>query len=122
MGKKTILVIDDDPAILDSIKAILEVSGYNVITALTSETGLNEFKKNKPDLVICDMMMERIDEGIMIVREMKRIDRAIPVFLLSSIGDATSDNINFMELGFNGIFQKPANLDNMLAVIEKQLK
>ena len=122
MGKKTILVIDDDPAILDSIKTILEFSGYNVITALTSKTGLNEFKKNKPDLVLCDMMMERIDEGIMIVREMKRIDRAIPVFLLSSIGDATSDNINFMELGFNGIFQKPANLDNMLAVIEKQLK
>ena len=122
MGKKTILVIDDDPAILDSIKTILEVNGYNVITALTSETGLNEFKKNKPDLVLCDMMMERIDEGIMIVREMKRIDRTIPVFLLSSIGDATSDNINFMELGFNGIFQKPANLDNMLDVIEKQLK
>jgi DNA-binding response OmpR family regulator len=122
MGKKTILVIDDDAAILDSIKMVLEISGYNVIIAQTSENGLAEYKKNKPDLVLCDMMMESIDEGIKIVREMKQICKTTPVFLLSSIGNATADNINIDELGFNGMFQKPVNLDNMLAVIENQLK
>ena len=122
MGKKKILLIDDDPAILDSIRMILESSGYNVTTAQTSEDGLAEFKKKKPDLVLCDMMMESIDEGIKIVREMKWINKSTPVYLLSSIGSATANNINIEELGFNGMFQKPVDLDNMLAVIEKQLK
>jgi DNA-binding response OmpR family regulator len=101
---------------------ILKVSGYNVITAQTSGNGLAEFKKNNPDLVLCDMMMESMDEGIKIVREMKQIRKTTPVFLLSSIGSATADNINIDKLGFKGIFRKPVDLDNMLAVIEKQLK
>ncbi len=121
MGKKTILVIDDDAAILDSIKIILDVSGYDVITAQTSTEGVKAFKKNKPDLVLCDMMMESIDAGVKIIREIRRVNKTVPVFLLSSIGDATASNINIEELGFNGIFQKPVNLDNMLAVIEKQV-
>ncbi|MCU0822393.1 MAG: response regulator [Spirochaetes bacterium] len=122
MKKKTILVIDDDSAILDSIGMILESSGYDAITARTSAEGLEAFNKKRPDLVLCDMMMERIDEGMKIIAEMKRIDKTTPVFLLSSIGNATGDNIDVMGLGFSGIFQKPVDLDNMLAVIEKQVK
>ena len=49
-----------------------------------------------------------------------RLDRPdVPIFLLSSIGDATTDNIGFGGLGFSGVFQKPVNFDMLLAVMRR---
>ncbi len=120
--KKKILIIDDDPAILESVKAILEGNGYNTATALNGAEGLEAFKTYGPDLVLCDMMMEKIDEGINVARTIKETNKDIPVFLLSSIGDATAYNMPLNEIGFNGEFQKPVDFDVLLSVIDKHLQ
>ncbi len=121
MSKKLILVIDDDVDILDSMKVILEANGYNTLTASTSVEGLNLYKTKKPDLILCDMMMEHIDEGVHIAKEIRNTSKDVPLFLLSSIGDATANNIDLSFIGYNGVFQKPVNPDSMISVIKKQL-
>lgn len=120
MSDKTkVLVIDDDPAICVSVKAILEASGYEVYTALSGKEGLDLFRQVKPDIVLCDMMMEDIDAGAKVAGVIKKEQPDLPVFLLSTIGEATARTIGLDELGFNGVFQKPVNFDLLLSVMAK---
>lgn len=120
MAKK-ILIIDDDPDILDSIKAILDGNGFASVTAMSGSDGVDAFKKEKPDLVLCDMMMESIDEGMKVAGEIRKIDGKVPMYLLSSIGAATASNIEVSKLGFNGVFQKPVDPGNLVSSIKKAL-
>jgi len=120
-NKKVILVIDDDPDILDSIKAILSANGFDVVTAMSGKEGIDAVSSSKPDLILCDMMMERIDAGTKVAQELKKSNPSIPIYLLSSIGTATATNIEIDKLGFNGVFQKPVNPDNLVATIKKVL-
>ena len=120
-NKKLILVIDDDPDILDSIKAILAANGFDVVTAMSGKEGIEAVSKTKPDLILCDMMMERIDAGTKVAQELKKNNPNLPIYLLSSIGTATATNIEIDKLGFNGVFQKPVNPDNLVATIKKVL-
>lgn len=122
MAKKKILVIDDDPDILDSVEAILVKNGFTVITASSGVEGVEGFTKEKPDLILCDMMMESIDEGTKVASEIRKKDKNVPVYLLSSIADATATNIDVAGLGFNGVFQKPVNPDTLVSSINKVLK
>ena len=118
MAKK-VLIIDDDPAILQSVEAILKGNGYETITAATGADGINLFKEADPDIVLCDMMMERIDEGVIVAKSIKESNPEKPVYLLSSIGDATASNVSIGDIGFNGVFQKPVNFDQLLSMLEK---
>lgn len=123
MSEQTrVLVIDDDPAICVSVKAILESSGYQTFTALSGKEGLELFRKVNPDLVLCDMMMEDIDAGAKVAKVIKEERPELPVFLLSTIGEATARTIGLDELGFNGVFQKPVNFDLLLSVLDKHRK
>lgn len=120
MAKK-ILVIDDDPDILDSVKAILEGNGYQVATAQSGEDGVVAFGNENPDLVLCDMMMESVDQGAKVAQKIRETNKTVPVFLLSSIGDATSSNVDPSSMGFNGVFQKPVNPDSLVSSVKKAL-
>jgi len=117
--KKKILVIDDDPAICQSVKAVLEANGFAAETALSGMEGLEAFGRVKPDAVLCDMMMEDVDSGIRVAKVMrgKRVD--VPIFLLSTIGDATAGSLDLGGLGFNGVFQKPVDFDMLLASLRR---
>jgi len=112
-----VLIIDDDPAICESVKAILDGSGYEAETALSGAEGLEAFRRTQFDIVLCDMMMEDIDAGVRVASAIKKERKEVPVFLLSTIGNATAYNINVNDLGFDGAFQKPVNFDLLLAVL-----
>ncbi len=122
MSDKKILIIDDDPDILESVSAILSSKGFNVITALDGKEGFEKFKNEKPALVLCDMMMERVDSGSKVAELIRKEDKQIPLYLLSSIGNATASNISVSELGFSGVLQKPVDPDTLIADIKKALK
>ena len=62
-ANKKVLIIDDDPAICESVKAILDANGFETDYALSGKDGLEAFRKTTPDIVLCDMMMEDIDAG-----------------------------------------------------------
>jgi len=54
---KTILVVDDEPDVRESVKMILEIRGYNVLTAIDGDDCLKKLKEDKPDLILLDIMM-----------------------------------------------------------------
>ncbi len=121
-AQKLVYIIDDDPDILDSITAILSAEGFGVATAMSGEEGLEKLADIKPDLILCDMMMERIDAGTKVAQEIRKTNKTVPVFLLSSIGSATATNIEVDKLGFDGVFQKPVAPAALISTIKKALK
>ena len=121
MSDKKVLIIDDDPDILDSIGAILSSNGFATVTAMSGEEGFDSFQKESPDLILCDMMMETVDQGTKVAQKIREKDTKVPIYLLSSIGSATAMNVEIDKLGFNGVFQKPIDPDNLVSAVKKAL-
>jgi len=118
-SKKVIQIIDDDPDFLSSLKVTLESAGYAVRAAGNGAEGIKLFMEQTPDLVICDIMMEKIDTGIRLVREIRDKNKKVPIYLLSDIGRLTATNIDIFELGCNGTFQKPFDPEELLRVVRQ---
>lgn len=121
-GKYVILYVDDDQDMLDSLRMVLEAHGYVMEEALTGEDGLRKYKTCKPDFVIVDMMMEEVDSGVNLVKELLGLQNDKPVYMLSSIGDPLMQNIDYNELGLTGVFQKPVDFDLLLTTLKQKLK
>jgi len=122
-SKFVILCIDDDQDLLDSMRIILEGRGYAVETATTAQEGIRLFKSTPPDLLIVDLMMEEVDSGVALVRDLKALGVKLPpIYMLSSVGDGLNLNIDFSELGLTGVLQKPINPDLLAKTIAAKLK
>ena len=121
-GKHVILYIDDDPDYRDSLRLVLEANQYIMEEAASAEEGINVFKKSEPDLIIVDLMMEEVDAGTNFVKELKMLGNTAPIYMLSSVGDNLSQNVNASELGLAGVFQKPIDADSLLFVLKTALK
>jgi CheY-like chemotaxis protein len=122
MTNKNILVIDDDQDMLISLSAILEGNGFDVCTAQSGKDGISTFRKESPDLVLCDMMMENIDEGVKVVNQLRNDNKNVPIFLISSSAIELESKYDLDELGFNGVFQKPLPMDKLISSIKKSLE
>jgi DNA-binding response OmpR family regulator len=120
-GKHLILCVDDDADLLDLLRMQLEKGGYRVETAFSAEEGLVQFKEHNPDLIILDLMMEEIDAGTNLVKELKLAGNQAPVLLLSSMGDQLNLSTGYRELGLDAVFQKPVNADALLRTIKAKL-
>ena len=120
-GKYLILCVDDDGDILEALRLRLEKAGYLTATALSAEEGLKKFKETQPDLIIADLMMEEIDSGTGMVKELKLAGNRAPVLLLSSLGDSLTISASTREMGLDAVFQKPVNFDAMLKTISAKL-
>ena len=120
-GKKVILCIDDDQDVLDSLRIILEGNNYVMFEAPSAEKGIQKYKETSPDAIIVDMMMEEVDSGIHLSKELKFIDNKAPIFMLSSAGDNLNENIDYNELGLSGVLQKPFNPEHILKLLKSKL-
>ena len=120
--RPVILIVDDDPDILDTFRLILEKHDYVMVGAETAEDGLREYKENKPDLIIVDLMMEEVDSGTGFVRDLQALGNQAPVYMLSSIGDSLHASTDYVELGLSGIFQKPINSETLLTTLRMKLR
>jgi DNA-binding response OmpR family regulator len=120
-GKHVILLVDDDPDILESLKIVLEANDYRVVTADSGQEGLKAYRDQNPDLLIVDLMMEEIDSGTSFVKELQAIGNTAPVYLLSSTGDSLYSTIDASALGLTGVFQKPINTEMLLALLKAKL-
>ncbi|MCX8065447.1 MAG: response regulator [Candidatus Hydrogenedentes bacterium] len=80
-----ILVLDDDVDVLESCRIILEKGGYSVYTFSTSDEALAFLAENPVSLVITDLMMKEIDEGIKFVKEVKKRCGDIPIVMVTGI-------------------------------------
>lgn len=120
-GKHVILCIDDDPDTLFYLKTVLESGGYLVAEADSAEQGLKVYKENNPDLVIVDLMMEEIDAGASFVKELKALGSAVPIYMLSSMGDNLNLATDYTSLGLDGVLQKPVDSEKLLALMRTKL-
>jgi two-component system alkaline phosphatase synthesis response regulator PhoP len=116
--KKTILVIDDDPDIIETVHTILSTKGYVIISASSGKQGIELAQQANPDLILCDMMMEAIDSGMQAAEQIKKLNSDIPVFLLSSIADMTAATTQIRDLGFIGIIQKPVEPARLVSIVQ----
>lgn len=107
MAGITVLVVDDDPVILQLLRMNFELEGYTVMTATDGQEGVDQVHAHRPDVVISDVMMPRYD-GMHLVRALKddEATATLPIILLSA--RAQSDDVNKgLDLGVDDYVTKP---------------
>lgn len=99
-GAARILVVDDDPDIVQAIQIVLEAQDYSVITATNGEEGLQRVKKDKPDVLVLDLLMP-LKDGFAVVRELKEDRRyaKLPILILTSVREDASRRRYELETG-----------------------
>jgi two-component system chemotaxis response regulator CheY len=120
-AKHVILLIDDDRDFLLGIRTLLESAGYAVAEATSAAEGLQVFSDITPDLVIVDLMMEEMDSGTTLVRELKALRGEVPIYMYSVVGDNLSVTIDPTTLGLEGVLQKPMENERLLEIIATKL-
>jgi two-component system KDP operon response regulator KdpE len=114
-----ILVVDDDPAIRESLSNELRAAGYTILTASNGTDGVNVFQSNAPDLVLTDLAMPRSD-GFELIAAIRASSR-VPLIVLSVRG-ADPDKVRALDLGADDFVTKPFSVTELLARIRAQLR
>ena len=123
-----ILVVDDDPDIREAISAVLEIHSYEVVTAADGEEGLMKIKDERPDLMILDLLMPKMD-GFSVLRELRDPRRSkysnIPILILTSIREDASrrryELETGLELNVDDYAEKPIDPHVLVERMEKLL-
>src|ERR1700745_13986 len=119
---KKILVIEDNEVIRETVTEILELSGSNVTAAINGKAGIGAAQKQKPDLIICDIMMPGVDGyGVLHVLHKDPETQGIPFIFLTSKSER-SDFRNAMEMGADDYITKPFAGNELLNAIESRFK
>ena len=124
-----ILVVDDDPDILDAVALILESQGYEVVTARDGIEGLANLKAEQPDLMILDLMMPRMD-GFAVCKELQDPRwskyKDIPILVLTSVREEASRRRYELETGLeldvDDYVEKPMSPDVLLKRVSTLIK
>lgn len=117
-----ILIVDDDPSIVKVLRAYLEQTGYQVLIANNGETALHFIRRERPDLVILDLMIPGRDgwEVTRIIRS-DQILAAIPIIMLTARTE-DSNKIFGLELGADDYITKPFNAHEVVARVNALLR
>ncbi|MFE0458665.1 response regulator transcription factor [Kitasatospora sp. NPDC058965] len=115
-----LLVVDDEPALRDALESSLAFEGYEVITATDGFEALDAVEREKPDLVLLDIMMPRMD-GLTAVRRMRSRGDTAPVLMLTA-RDAVGDRVTGLDVGADDYLAKPFELDELLARVRALLR
>jgi DNA-binding response OmpR family regulator len=124
-----ILVVDDDPDILDAIALILQSQGYEVVTARDGIEGLANLKAEQPDLMILDLMMPKMD-GFAVCKELQDPRwskyKHIPILILTSVREEASRRRYELETGLeldvDDYVEKPMSPDVLLKRVSTLIK
>jgi two-component system KDP operon response regulator KdpE len=114
-----ILIVDDDPAIRDSLSKELRAAGYATTTATDGTDGMSAFQSHVPDLVLTDLAMPRSD-GFELIAGIRATSR-IPIIVLSVRG-ADPDKVRALDLGADDFVTKPFSMAELLARVRAQLR
>jgi DNA-binding response OmpR family regulator len=123
VGKLTVLVIDDDPVILELLRVNFEIEGFDVLTANDGDEGLEVAQSQNPVVVISDIMMPRRD-GLQLLSDLKGDPRTegLPVILLSAKAQK-SEVQHGLDLGADDYITKPFDpiklIERLNAVVDK---
>jgi len=116
----SILVVEDDPAILRGLKDNLLAESYEVLTAPDGEVGYRLICEQKPDLVILDLMLPRMS-GYEVCRKLREEGNATPILMLTARGEE-ADRVLGLELGADDYVTKPFSVRELLARVKALLR
>ena len=122
MTKKTVMVIDDDEVILKLLNDLLTNEGYEVITALSGEEGIEKLKENKPDILLLDFFMPGMTGGEVLrrIREDNQLKDLKIVFQTAASSSSTS--IRLLEkMNISDYIKKPFENKVLIEKIKKQI-
>ena len=119
MANEKILIVEDEKDLIKVLKYNLEKEGFRVVTATDGETGLSQFRKEKPDAVILDLMLPKLDgfEFCKIVRT----ESKIPILMVTAKTDEV-DRVLGLEIGADDYVTKPYSVREVLARIRAVLR
>jgi len=114
-----VLVVEDEPALAESVKYALETEGFEVLLADTGVAGLESARVNQPDLVLLDLMLPGMS-GLDVCRQI-RTSSDVPIIMLTA-KDAESDKVAGLELGADDYMTKPFSMRELTARVRAQLR
>ncbi len=133
MEKKKVLVIDDDPQIVEFVKRVLEAHSYQIFSASSGAKGLEKVKESSPDLIILDVMLESKDEGFRTAQKLKSSDAQseyrkyshIPILMLTAVssemGFQYSPETDGEYLPAEAFIEKPVTPDELVKKVKELL-
>lgn len=115
-----ILIVEDELAMRTALADVLEDEGYRVITAADGAAGLDRAIKEKPDLVLLDIMMPKL-EGFAVCAELRRLGHTEPILMLTAKGQV-EDRVTGLDVGADDYLVKPFSTDELLARVRAALR
>ena len=115
-----ILIVEDELPMRTALKDCLEAEGFRVLTASDGASGLDRALSEKPDLILLDVMMPRLD-GFALCAELRRLGQAVPVLMLTAKGQVR-DRVIGLDCGADDYLVKPFSTDELLARVRALLR
>ncbi len=115
-----ILIIEDERPMRTALEDTLSAEGYRVLSAADGAAGLDQALADKPDLILLDVMMPKLD-GFAVCAELRRLGITTPVLMLTAKGQI-GDRVNGLDAGADDYLVKPFSMDELLARIRALLR
>jgi DNA-binding response OmpR family regulator len=115
-----VLVIEDELPMRTALRDCLERQGYRVLLAMDGTSGLDKAIQEKPDLIVLDIMLPRLD-GFALCAELRRLGNPVPVLMLTAKG-RVEDRVSGLDAGADDYLVKPFSRDELLARVRALLR
>ena len=120
MAQPRILVIDDEAAIRDSLRMILEYEDYRFVGAASGQEGLEIVQRERPDVVLVDIKMPGMD-GMEVLRKLRALDEGLPVIMISGHGN-NATVVEAIKSGAFDFFEKPLSSERVIVTLQNVLR
>lgn len=122
MAKKKILIVEDERQLVEMVKMRLEASGYEVIAAYDGQEGLDLARRQRPDLIILDLMLPKMD-GYKVCGLLKKDSRYVKIPILMFTARAQEEDVKLgKEMGADAYITKPFEPQVLLSKIQELVK
>jgi two-component system OmpR family response regulator len=118
--KRRILVVDDEPSIVDAVATSLRYEGFDVTEAPTGRSALSSAQENPPDLIVLDVMLPDLD-GLEVTRRLRQDGIGVPILFLTA-RDAVEDKVAGLTIGADDYVTKPFSLAEVVARVRAILR
>jgi DNA-binding response OmpR family regulator len=120
--ERTILVVDDDPNIILFCETVLGHGGFRVVSADSAAGGFDTARRERPDLMIVDVMMEEVDSGFRLAERLGVLLPGVPILMLSAIAGAATKVFNVSAYPVADLVDKPVEASVLLQKVRRLLR
>lgn len=127
-AKKTVLIVDDDPDVIEQLTLTLETEGYEVVVAENEHQAEEALLTARPDLAIFDLMMEHMDSGFVLSHHLKKLYPETPVILLTAVTATTRMSFDAQApdarswIKVDKVLDKPVRPEQLRAEVRRLLR